>query len=183
MSVKIILCMLCLFVFAGCSSMSVEECKTTDWVSYGESDANRGWINNFSHWENVCREYGVQLDRKDYDLGYQKGLAQYCSFQNGYIMGNEGHPLPKICPPETQEKFTKGFIEGERSYQQKEALEQQTKILEESRRPERMTCHDDSDCRILDKCDYGRCEKSGKSCSHHNDCDVVGSCHFNKCNF
>lgn len=185
-----------MFLITGCSSMSLEKCQNANWQVYGEKDAMAGSEDNYSDWANKCQEFSVVPDKASYESGYKMGLIKFCSFQNGYIFGNQGKPLPQTCPIETQEAFTKGYIEGKRSYDQKDALDKQTKIMEDNRQEELnyrervlgtiqgMSCHEDHDCKKMDKCNWNnKCEKSGKSCSYQNDCNIVGSCVHHKCSF
>lgn len=120
---------LLLFFVAGCSTMN-DKCKTANWEDYGEGDALDGTNHTYTFWANECRKYGVIPDASSYKKGYKKSLNNFCTFQNGYLLGNEGKELPKICITETNEKFTKGYIEGKRSFDSNAALEKQTQIPE-----------------------------------------------------
>jgi hypothetical protein len=175
--------------------MSLDKCKSANWEDYGNQEAMEGLQNSYTRWLGECHEYGIIPDEASYSKGYKKGITNFCTFQNGYLIGNDGKQLSTFCPIEAQETFTKGYIEGKRSFDSKVALDQQARISQEARQQdlnfrERMlgvmqgsSCRKDDDCKTIDKCTFDKCEKNGKFCTNDSGCTVSGSCNHNKCGF
>lgn len=50
--------------------------------------------------------------REKYDVGYNAGLAEYCTKENGYNMGVADVPYNKVCPTLSEREFLLGYEEG-----------------------------------------------------------------------
>lgn len=169
--------------------ISAEYCQQSDWESIGQTDASEYYTNRFDYYLSSCAEYGITPDKTKYQSGFSKGVKDLCTFQNGYLIGNEGKNLPKICPIETQETFVKGFIEGQKNHDQKVQLEKQNQLMEkalqlkEAEGKQTRSCGYDSDCTVARKCLNYRCEVSGKSCVYDSNCSIEGRCERNQCRY
>lgn len=111
------------FLLVGCASASKEQCKNANWQAYGERDAKVGLANSFSTWTKTCREFEVVPDNKQYNAGYSKGLSSFCTYETGYMLGNEGKNNPQICFGERQKDFAKGYRDGKRTFSQRAEFE------------------------------------------------------------
>ncbi|MGZ3788404.1 MAG: DUF2799 domain-containing protein [Bacteriovorax sp.] len=129
---KILFSLATLFLLTSCASMNLEKCKSANWEVYGQSDASSRHANLFDQYAEECREFGVTPNRAQYEAGFKRGLDELCTFQNGYLIGNEGAELPRICPKEIQDKFVQGFIEGQRNYDMKKQMEKQNELVEKA---------------------------------------------------
>ena len=65
-------------VFAGCASLSEQDCRASNWYEIGERDAlvygMRPRIDQYAH---QCSKYGVQPDEKQYLAGWQVGAWEH----------------------------------------------------------------------------------------------------------
>jgi hypothetical protein len=88
-------------------------CTGIDWYKLGVTTAAQGKsVRTFNRYRDNC---GDSLDKDAMPLyleGYSKSIIQYCTFDNGYQLGNTGSENPNICPTELTEKFDKGFQKG-----------------------------------------------------------------------
>jgi hypothetical protein len=64
----------------------------------------------------VCNRAGFNLDVSNYDIGYQRGLTQYCTYENGSNIAMTGQRLPDVCPKNLNANFYKGWQAGQRVY-------------------------------------------------------------------
>jgi len=169
--------------------MNLQDCQTANWESKGYNDASENFSNRFTNYSMECAEFNIKPDQNLYESGFNRGLQDLCTFQNGYLIGLEGNSLPKICPLEKQETFVKGFIEGQRNHDQKIQNDRQNKLMEQSIELKKnstnnvRSCSYDSDCTLARSCLNYRCEISGKSCNHHSDCLIMGRCERNQCKY
>ena len=133
----------------GCASISQEECRTASWEALGVRDATYKHYNSFERYNEECRKYGIESDKSKYDIGFAKGLEQLCTFQNGYLIGNNGEILPQMCPKELQDRFVQGYIEGQRNHDNKVQLEKQNQLIEkviDNNNNNQKICHSHYDC-------------------------------------
>ncbi len=169
--------------------MSLKDCQSANWENIGYSDASYKHYDNYDSYVASCSEFSITPDKKLYQSGFSRGLKELCTFQNGYLIGNEGKTLPRICPIETQETFVKGYIEGQKNHDQKVQLEKQNQLMEkvleikESEKRQTRSCSYDSDCTLARKCLNNRCEVSGKSCFYDSNCSIEGRCERNQCRY
>ncbi|GAA4362720.1 DUF2799 domain-containing protein [Kangiella marina] len=82
----------------GCSTLSESECAVGNWYQIGFKDGKRGKDSDYviEH-ESSCAEYGVFIDREEYEQGRQRGLDQYCVGANGYQRGSSGSYPNQSC--------------------------------------------------------------------------------------
>jgi hypothetical protein len=103
--------------FAGCASVSVEDCLITDWYETGRLDGMQGLARTtFQNRAKPCLQHGVTVDRQAYYLGHDEGLVHYCTSQKGYELGVQGYTYNPICPAPYADVFLTGYQEGLASY-------------------------------------------------------------------
>jgi hypothetical protein len=200
------------FLFLGaCSSMSKEQCQTTDWRSLGESRGQRGTGLYLDHYIKECSEHSVTVNTEAYKAGYQKGLVKYCNYESGFQLGMRHDSIPNIVTNtceglRSNSEYLRGFNQGklERNAElvkleeerKKEELENRERRLQErelelakkeafiqgqesvSNTGKWRRCSTSSECSIIDNCNSGRCEASGRSCDMDSDCESTGTCEY-----
>lgn len=103
--------------FAGCASVSREDCLITDWYETGRLDGMQGLARTtFQNRAKPCLQHGVSVDRQAYYQGHDEGLTHYCGPQKGYELGVQGFNYNPICPAPLADGFLTGYQEGLQSY-------------------------------------------------------------------
>lgn len=127
-----------LFLIAGCSSTSKNDCTGTNWKSQGVVDGKKG-INaeKILKTEETCSKKGVEFPITEYKEGWMEGIAVYCAPENGYEMAKKGKSLNvEVCPiefrPALEENIKKGKEFAAAEAQMKK-LEKQKEKLKEKR--------------------------------------------------
>lgn len=96
----LVLVMLVSTVFlSACSRMSAEECRTMNWYSAGQSDAENGQApRNLAKSIKDCARFEISVDTEGYRKGWQAGLKNYCKPTEavGFVHGQQGQPLEAI---------------------------------------------------------------------------------------
>ena len=85
---------------SGCAAMSIEQCKTANWVSIGEQDGSKGSTPRLDRYYKACEKAQVIPNQKLYEKGYQQGLGYYCQPANIFYGALEGGGNYNICPIE-----------------------------------------------------------------------------------
>jgi hypothetical protein len=170
---------LCLLITAGCSSLSKEECQSTNWINLGKSDAMKGKTSpQHTSYQKDCSEHGFTIDEKKYLTGYDQGLELYCNYQNGYNLGKRGYGSHLYCE-KTSGEFKKGLKVGraefkliEKKKERKEALKEHLMAVNGG-----VNCPEDNLCKKTAVCDYNnRCVDTGKYCTFLTDCESTTNC-------
>lgn len=124
---------------AGCAakpSVSEYQCMAGDWQTIGMRDGAQGRATTalLSHQE-ACGAYGVVPDRVAYNRGWQQGIAQFCTVDNGFELGQRGARRNSIC---VDPSFQQAFREGKELYHaRREVAEFEQQIIElEARIPQ-----------------------------------------------
>ena len=117
------------FFLASCGhkplSPTAAQCVEKDWYEIGRQDGRRGdSLKRLKKWKNFCEGF---LNQRMYNLGYNKGLKQYCSSENAFHLGKNGAPYKDICRKDLKEEFLKYYKKGAESY-----LKNERSFIEES---------------------------------------------------
>lgn len=97
--------------------MSQEECMNTNWEQAGYADGAAGKLpRSLTQAVTDCAKYGITVNQKLYHQGWKSGIRQFCTFEQGYTIGNQGLPLPTVCPEGSQKKFAAGWAKGSRGF-------------------------------------------------------------------
>jgi len=71
---------------------------------------------DINHRKPVCDLAGIALRTDAYKPGWEKGIATFCTTDNGYHMANEGKSFPEVCPPALVPGFRAGYRTGQDNY-------------------------------------------------------------------
>lgn len=95
---------------AGCSSFGVPDCKSKNWKEQGEVDAASGFtaVHYFVQ-QGLCSGRG---NKKEYNLGREKGLVRYCTSKNAFRVGRLGEPYRFVCPKSDDKRFRSRYRLG-----------------------------------------------------------------------
>lgn len=103
---------------ASCSTtMSRNECQSTDWRTVGYEDGTAGLPgSHIGVHRKACGEHGVAPDFDAYQAGRAEGLEEFCTAGNGYRIGATGGQYGGVCPAEREEDFLSAYSMGRELY-------------------------------------------------------------------
>lgn len=98
---------------SGCATLNEDQCSVTDWQQLGQSDGARGLSPDriASHRE-ACSKFNIPVDAPAWQAGWQVGIRQYCTFENGVEIGERGTLGSNFCPADQVEDFRLGNRAG-----------------------------------------------------------------------
>ncbi len=106
-----------LLFMSGCATMNQSECQVANWEIIGLEDASAGRPSSYiGQHRSACADYGIAPDLEKYMVGYNKGLNNYCTKQNGYNQGAQGMSYAGICPANLASGFLAGYRAGKEEY-------------------------------------------------------------------
>lgn len=111
---------------------------TGNWTNVGYDVAIDGKsVRTFSKYEEKCKELLGENAKSDYLDGYTKGIVEYCTYEQGFDLGESGKKNNKVCPHELGQNFERGFIAGERHLVEKKDQVKKEAELKEVRQAQR----------------------------------------------
>lgn len=118
------LSLLAALLLTGCAAMSVEECRTADWREQGERDALAGYPRaRLADVREACVEAGVVPHEALYWDGWNRGIVQFCTAENGARWGRRGNAYRNSCPPALEPTFLSRYGVGRRVYDAERRLD------------------------------------------------------------
>ncbi len=98
---------------SGCAMMSKADCLEGDWRAAGFTDATRGYTTSrLAPRTRACAKHGETPNKIAYQLGYRKGLEDYCQPERGLYEGSRNADYRGICPSDTERPFLTQYIYG-----------------------------------------------------------------------
>lgn len=114
-----------IMVVGGCATMSPEECAVADWEHLGERDGRFGQPPEFfGRRASDCEEAGYGADQTAWRRGWDRGIADFCTPDNGFRKGLEGYSYEHICPGLLESDFLEGYEPGIAVHDAQSRLEQ-----------------------------------------------------------
>lgn len=108
----------------GCASLSKEECLTGNWPEIGYRDGRQGYTTRSLDTHNKsCAEHGVHVNRDEYKQGYNKGIAVYCTPENGRLVGESGGYYHYVCPANKEAAFLRQYRYGRKLYEAQKKID------------------------------------------------------------
>lgn len=104
--INISLIFLSLFI-QGCASLNREDCLRGAWYDLGVKDGRAGSsLSRLQDYQHDCAEYGVQVNRAEYQQGRARGLDSYCRLSNAIDTGLRGNRYQQgVCPANIDARF------------------------------------------------------------------------------
>ena len=109
----LILALFSFFNFMGCQSKpKISSCETSDWFEMGRQAGTAGRVTGAPEERGRCPLQFNKVSEALYQNGYNYGLTDYCTPENGYQVARLGLPLLRICPRPTNTAFEASYKKG-----------------------------------------------------------------------
>ncbi len=104
--------------FTSCSpsqvTMRKEDCRNLNWEELGNIEGAKGLsVEMLDYHIKRCPPKLESASRSQYIKGHQNGVRRYCTYRTGFILGEVGDPIPKLCEALSYREFHKGFRDGQ----------------------------------------------------------------------
>lgn len=104
-------------LLSGCAAMSIEQCKTANWLSVGEKDGSAGYESRLDKYYSACQKANIIPNQALYEKGYQTGLGYYCQPENIFSEALEGRGDFRVCPAEKRQLLRPYYLVAYEYYQ------------------------------------------------------------------
>lgn len=174
-------------LLSSCATLTAQDCEQMDWRERGLKDGRAGEeASQLARYKKQCGEFNLSVDAKLYKAGYQAGLKDFCTYENGVEQGESGEKNQNVCPSDLAPEFNKGHVAGYKVYKLKEELEEQREKQEDELKKQREQAEDDQKdadeaaLKRMNECTFDSDCESRKCVSMH---ESVGSAsgHVKKC--
>lgn len=113
LNMKITLTILFSILAIGCQSdPKTAACAGNDWFELGRREGAAGKQIKPEEITLRCEAAFDTNAQNLYSLGYNNGLNEYCSYENGYSLGRSGSKLLDVCPRPSDELFKAAHARG-----------------------------------------------------------------------
>lgn len=88
---------------AGCASAS-------SWQDAGFNVASKGKpVTQYYSMIRTCESMPSETDEAQFVKGYMAGIENYCTYENGFEVGNSREEYPNVCPASMDGEFKRGY--------------------------------------------------------------------------
>lgn len=102
---------------AACATLDESECRTADWFQLGARDGVDGAARTrIEDHRKACGEFGLPTDDAAWFQGYEAGLQDYCTVDNGYRVGRSGGYYGRVCPASEERAFLDAYDLGRETH-------------------------------------------------------------------
>ena len=116
-------CLFAAVLLSGCAAMSEKECQTADWRDQGMKDALNGHDRTrLVDVREACAKAGVAPNEALYLDGWNRGIRQFCTPDNGARWGRQGRSYSGSCPAELGTAFSDRYRDGRRAWDAEQAV-------------------------------------------------------------
>lgn len=105
-------------VTTGCASVSKDQCAAGNWLERGYKDGIKGRSSSkISKYADQCSEYGFTVNSTAYLRGHRDGVELYCTYENGFALGENGSDFNSVCAGGVGDGFAEGYDDGRQRYE------------------------------------------------------------------
>ena len=109
----VILVLIATLLLEGCATMDQAECVSADWYALGQSDGAQGRKStHYSEYRKDCSAFGIDVDSDAYVGGWEAGIDNYCTRDNGFNVGSLGKIYQHSCPAALEDRFFSSYQTG-----------------------------------------------------------------------
>ncbi len=102
---------------SSCATLNESECRTADWYQLGIRDGTDGYPRTrLDEHRKACSEFGMSANDSEWQEGYETGLLNYCTVDNGYKVGRGGGYYSRVCPAQSEADFVSAYELGKETY-------------------------------------------------------------------
>lgn len=100
-----------------CATLNESQCRSVDWAQLGARDGAMGYsTQRLEEHREACSEFGLAADDAAWRQGYDAGLLEYCTVDNGYRLGRRGGYYGQVCPSVNEGDFLDAYELGRETY-------------------------------------------------------------------
>jgi hypothetical protein len=172
---------LLLFLICTACSLSKKDCETTDWYDRGLRDGRVGeFTSALTKYKEQCSAHNITVDAHFYKMGYNDGLKQFCTFDNGHKEGLAGRVDLNVCPESSRGEYYRGYWAGKNrnhNYEAQKNMEASARLEADRARLRALSeCVTSTDCPRKDVCTNHSCSLSGVACKTDKECMIQPTC-------
>lgn len=106
-------------LLAGCATLNEQECRRKPAAELGRQDGRAGYgLWRLDKHVEACARFGLGIDRQAYRAARELGLREYCTPDNGELVGRRGERYENVCPADLEGPFLKRYYPAYMEYRQ-----------------------------------------------------------------
>ncbi len=121
-----------LLALSACGTLDENQCRTVDWRQLGRDDGQVGRNSSYvDEHRRSCERHRLPIDASSWRDGWEVGIRQYCTPQNGLNEGIAGRSYANSCPADLRAGFEEPYRIGKRLHDARSARDQRQRELDD----------------------------------------------------
>jgi len=105
-------------ILASCATLEKDQCAVANWQELGFADGQQGRpAERVASYREDCAKFGIPIDGQSYRVGWEAGIRQYCTPENGFERGINGRFARNSCPASISAQFQQPYNLGREIYE------------------------------------------------------------------
>lgn len=129
-----------LIALSSCATLNEDQCREVSWEQLGYDDGQAG--RHSSHVDlhrQACQRYNITVNASEWRQGWDSGIRQFCTPQNGLNEGRAGRSYANSCPADVRAGFEDAYRVAKAVHDARTAAERQNRELDDLLRKLRET--------------------------------------------
>lgn len=123
-----------------CATLNEDQCRDARWEQLGFDDGQAG--RHSSHVDlhrQACQRYNVSVEMSEWRDGWERGIRQYCTPQNGLNEGRAGRSYANSCPADVRADFEDAYRVAKAVHDARAAVDRENREMDDLLRKLRET--------------------------------------------
>jgi len=120
-----------LIALGSCATLNEDQCREVSWEQLGYDDGQAG--RNSSHVDlhrQACQRYDISVNASEWREGWESGIRQFCTPQNGLNEGRAGRSYANSCPADVRAGFEDAYRVAKAVHDARAASQRQNRELD-----------------------------------------------------
>ncbi|MGY6707413.1 MAG: DUF2799 domain-containing protein [Rhizobiaceae bacterium] len=121
-----------LIALGSCATLNEDQCREVSWEQLGYDDGQAG--RHSSHVDlhrQACQRYNISVNTSEWREGWESGIRQYCTPQNGLNEGRAGRSYANSCPADVRADFEDAYRVAKAVHDARNAVDRQNRELDD----------------------------------------------------
>jgi hypothetical protein len=121
-----------LVVLSACATLNEDQCRDANWQQLGYDDGQAG--RHASHIDlhrQACQRHNLPIQAEEWRAGWEIGIRQYCTPQNGLNEGRAGRSYANSCPDDLRADFEDAYRVAKAVHDARSTVDRENRAMDE----------------------------------------------------
>lgn len=120
------------FALSACATLNEDQCREANWQQLGYDDGQAG--RHPSHIDlhrQACQRHSLPVQSDEWRAGWEIGIRQYCTAQNGLNEGRAGRSYANSCPADVRAEFEDAYRVAKAVHDARSTVDRENRALDD----------------------------------------------------